>query len=153
MRWDPVVAAGAGDFFDEVDACGDVRAPRGHGHGQTVLADDFDARTDAFEQTGHLGGCVVGRPTRESTRLTGSSMTVGSGACPTCVVAGLSVPPASSTSRSAQRRAATGPSFESTPRSKRREASEDSLCRREVPGDRDRVEVSGLDDHVGGLQR
>src|SRR5699024_6966737 len=57
--WDAVVAAGTGDFLDEVDSVGDVRAPTGHGHGQTVLADDIDGRADAFEQSGHLGGGVV----------------------------------------------------------------------------------------------
>jgi hypothetical protein len=129
---DAVVAAGAGDFLDEVDVVGDVRAPAGHGHRQRSHRRlDLDTLAPMPSSSGHLGGGVVDTDQRvdaldrevDDGRL---------GSLADLVVAGLSVPPPSSTSRSAQRRAATGPSFGSTPRSKRREASDDSLWRREV---------------------
>ena len=58
------------------------------------------------------------------------------------------VPPPCSTSSRAARSAATGGSCGSTTRSKRRDASLGSLCRRAGPGDDSRVEVRRLQDDV-----
>ena len=83
-------------------------------------------------------------------------MTRGSGASPACVVSVLRTPPASSTRRSAARRAAAGPTAGSTPRSNRFAASLGSLCRRCRPRDRHGVEMGGLEDdlarRIGDLQ-
>ena len=68
----------------------------------------------------------------------------------TSVTPASAVPPARSTSRSTVRWAAADAACGSTPRSKRLDASEDSLWRRAVRAMETRVEVRGLDDDVGG---
>ena len=74
----------------------------------------------------------------------------GSAGVPTSVTSVSATPPPCSTSRSTASWAAAAASAGSTPRSKRRDASEGSLCRRAERAIGDRLEVRGLDEHVAG---
>ncbi len=93
----------------------------------STTTSDPTARISSTTWVGSISvpSTVPGRPT--------STVVVGrAGSAPRTVSAGARVPPASATSSDATRWAAAYAAAGSTPRSYRREASDDSLCRRDV---------------------
>ena len=153
-RGDLVVADQAGDFLGEVLRRLQVVAPARRGDRVAGRRSSPRRRRGPSSEVSDLLVGEVDADPGGGEALPAVSMTTASGAVPTSVPAVSAVPPASSTSRSTTRWAATSATCQSTPRSKRLDASDGSLWRRRGAGDRDLVEVRGLDQHVdGGVRR
>ena len=129
-RREVLVALQPDDLFGQVVRLGEVGPPGRHGDDQLVLRRRRRSRP--------AGGGVRRSRGRTSTPATrsgwsaGMAMVRGADGAMISVTPASAVPPASRTSRSTVRCAAAAAACGSTPRSKRLDASEDSLWRRAV---------------------
>src|SRR5699024_4808827 len=146
---DPVVAAGAGDFLDEVDVIGDVRAPAGHGHGQPTLGDDLDGGPDALEQSGHLGDRVVDAD-QGSHAVDGQFDDGRLGSLPDLRGCGTERSSAEFDEQISTPACGHGPEIRVDAAFEATRGLRGQPVATRGPGDGDRVEVGSLDDDLGG---
>ena len=153
-RRDLVVAAQPGDLLDEVGAVAQVGAPATAARDDVSVAGRRRPSTAQpivaqMARTTHLVARVVhadaagraGRRVESDGRRGRALVDVGDARV------GRAAAELDQQARRPARRPLPATSG-STPRSKRLDASVASLCRRDGAGDRDRVEVRGLDEHV-----
>ena len=148
-----VVADQPDDLLDEVGRVGEVGPPGRRRHEPRAGVPVDDRAADRARGRADDVAWSIGSPAARAGRAGSSAISRSLARAGRPRSTPTYVAPPSSASSATARAAATGPSSGSTPRSNRRDASLDSLCRRAIRAIGTGVEVRRLDHEVGRVRR